>query len=372
MDMVITKERSVLTFTKGNGDVATYDLKDGTMKTIRNGKEKVMKSLTHFFANMNKYDLYKCFEDKKYANFIQSVAMNNYKCKNMETFLKRLKQYAHFENYELMGIKYDSNIRKATTDYPKDIIKIIRKNDLYVEKYFEDKYDYHTELVQNCLRYADKHDNIDIKEVYDFVRGYRSQFYNFEELINDKKYNYEYKRLMDYIFDYLPNQEGLSHNSGLRVLRDYAKMQVDMSRNGKFNKYPKYLHTMHDIASKNYQVYKAEYEEEIFAKKINLDLEYKNDTDRYVIVAPKCTDDVKQEGVQLSHCVASYISNILEDRCQIMFLRLKGKEKESLVTFEIVKDRLVQAKGNMNRNIYDEERLFLEKYCKVNKLNMRI
>ena len=90
------------------------------------------------------------------------------------------------------------------------------------------------------------------------------------------------------------------------------------------------------------------------------------------IVRPKNADDVKHEGSELNHCVASYISRILKRNCLIVFLRKADKLDKSLVTIEVENKAIVQARGASNRSITEEEYRAICEYAKKNKLKVRV
>ena len=66
-----------------------------------------------------------------------------------------------------------------------------------------------------------------------------------------------------------------------------------------------------------------------------------------------------------SVCIpASYIKRVIDDKCIILFLRLRKEMEKSLVTVEIEGNRVIQARGMSNRNITNDERKALIEYCK--------
>lgn len=185
---------------------------------------------------------------------------------------------------------------------------------------------------------------------------------------------YEQKRLIDYLYRDAYNQ-GLELNfsrydyyyekDALNLLHDYANMNTDMGCD--FEKYPKYLSTMHDIVQKNYQIKEDEIIKEKFKKVVkslkNKKLVYSDDD--YVIVLPKNSKDLTKEGQNLSHCVASYYKRMALGETNIVFLRNKKIVNESLVTIELNSMyEIVQAKGKNNSSPKEPERKFVDKYEK--------
>lgn len=221
-------------------------------------------------------------------------------------------------------------------------------------------------------RLMNKNDMVDIfkyvwdKHQYAFCFS-QWGFRNFKErvdLLLEK--GYEYKRLMDYIFDDL-NEQGLSssmvHNvdlDHLTILVDYVKMSSEMNAN--FDKYPKYLKTAHDIASKNYRVKQSQALVEKY-QKVTESLKNKEfETDKYCIKVPETLDCIVKEGSSLHHCVASYIDSVVEEKTTIMFLRKSETPDESLVTIELSGNKVRQARGHSNRTTTQEEKDFIQAY----------
>lgn len=210
------------------------------------------------------------------------------------------------------------------------------------------------------------------KYVFDTYKGCLrlSSIEKISELV--KKYNYEEKRLADYLFRDVYSQ-GLEisdshygHNDAVTMLHDYAKMNKDMEKD--FDKYPKYLSTYHDIATKNYEIKKDQIVSKKFKARVkelaNKGLLFKNDN--YSIILPESSKDLVKEGQSLNHCVASYYNRMAEGETIIVFLRKNESFAKSLVTIEIEEEgnkfNIIQAKGVRNSAPDNPERIFIQKY----------
>ena len=119
----------------------------------------------------------------------------------------------------------------------------------------------------------------------------------------------------------------------------------------------------------NKDYYNKLIEEEIFSGKYKDFKPYK--TDEYIIIAPKETKDLQEEGSRLNHCVASYIKRVIDGQCLIYFLRKQDKQEESLITLEVKDNAIVQVRGSHNRKPSDEERKALEQFAKDRNLGVR-
>ncbi|WP_252225262.1 MULTISPECIES: PcfJ domain-containing protein [unclassified Clostridium] len=366
------KDRSLITFTNHkNNKKARFDLKDNSCYTFYNNKFNKVKNLKNFFSGYDTNKIINGFEDDKYKKFINMIWQEEDRCTNVGTLLERLYKYSNLENYILMNIKVARNVSLKTSEINKYILKYIIKRNLTIDRCFEETYKTHMDLILKIIRYIDiSFDDNTNKNIWNFIKDWSFESH-FIKLIDT--YNYEYKSLLNYLFDFLPNREGYTVNSySIRTLEDYASMQKAMSKKGKFNKYPKYLKTVHDITVSNYNTFKKEYSDELFKNRINNDLAYESKKYNYIIKIPQSCNDIKQEGVDMHNCVGSYIEKIIDGKTQIIFLRRLNKPNESLVTVEIRDNKLVQAYRAYNTNLVNEEIEFLKKYCKEKNIEYKL
>ena len=130
--------------------------------------------------------------------------------------------------------------------------------------------------------------------------------------------------------------------------------------------YSSYLKQTHDITSRNHKVIVEQENEEIFKSRYENFKTYYNSG--YCVVAPKDSNDLKKEGDNLNHCVASYIKRVIDGECLIYFLR-KDKE-ESLITFEVRHNTIVQVRGLHNRKPSKSEIDALSNFAKARNLEV--
>lgn len=151
----------------------------------------------------------------------------------------------------------------------------------------------------------------------------------------------------------------------IRELYDYANMMNQLSP--KYDKYPRHFLTTHKIACRNYNRMKKEFPEELFRKRINK--QYECSFGDYIFIYPKSTQDIKDESVQMSNCVSSYIDDVIDGKCHILFLRKKNKPDESLVTIEVRNNHIVQARRRFNDDVTAEDQKAIDAFNKkfVNK-----
>lgn len=178
---------------------------------------------------------------------------------------------------------------------------------------------------------------------------------------------YTLSKLINYVVNETINQGYTSIRDFLNELRDYLLMCEQLGV--KPTLYSSYLKQTHDITNRNYQIKVESEKEEIFASRYKDFKPYK--TDEYIVIAPKETKDLQEEGSRLNHCVASYIKRVIDGQCLIYFLRKQDKQEESLITLEVKDNAIVQVKGSHNRRPSDEERKALEEFAKDRELGVR-
>lgn len=194
----------------------------------------------------------------------------------------------------------------------------------------------------------------------------------FLDLYND--YGYKNSRKLAL---YLTRETKLAQGIGnattaCSLLRDYVRMCKEM--NAEFEKYPKSLKKEHDIATMNYNATRNQRDNENFAKVVEEE-EYKNlemNDKKFSIVAPKNSEDIVNEGKMLSHCVASYVSEVRNKKCKILFLRSTDNIEKSLVTIEVRNNSIKQARRYENKKPTIEEMDFILDWAKEKDLRMEL
>lgn len=191
--------------------------------------------------------------------------------------------------------------------------------------------------------------------------------YNKLEYLFDK--GYTFTKLLKYIKLNMDEKLFIDLNNMLIYLEDYRKsldlLNPDNDPNVRYDLYPKDLILSHDRAAFMYSMKKNEIIEQNFIKHaiINKEYEYHPEKDKFIIIAPDKTEDLKIEGLTLSHCVGTYINAFAEGRSKIFFMREADKPNVPLVTIEINQyNELIQARGKHNRTLNLEENKFLNKW----------
>lgn len=301
-------------------------------------------------------------KDKQYYQILANAGFT-------ETFLYSLKEvidsrYSDSRNIEkyfnIHAIQPHKilNVPKYMLSYIKDIG--IHKETLFKLNLLDEKYGAaNVKIIMDTLS-----DECDKDVANDFIIG---SIPDFIEVI--EKYNYKPKNLIKYLCRDVKLNQGIAFPSNaLVLLRDYMRMMAAMKLNP--DKYSKSLKKDHDIATMNYKVVKDDIKKEEFKKVVDKDT-YKEliyEDRKYNVVLPAEPNDLVLEGKNLSHCVASYVEDVIKEKCKILFIREKNGIDNSLLTVEVRGNRIVQVKGFDNRLAKSEERTFLNKWAEDKNL----
>lgn len=191
----------------------------------------------------------------------------------------------------------------------------------------------------------------------------------FTEIL-ESEYNINLRRFIDYIcFDLYRQGYGEVNGNFFREYMDYLSMQKDFY--GKVReKYPEHFKTAHDVMALKVNQAKAAEQCENFTEQAEQvkDLEYS--AMGYCIVVPTEPRELADEGINLSHCVGSYIDRVASGECHILFLRRRSTPDRSLVTLQLSGRSICQAQGMNRRSITQAERKFLNHWG--NEKNIQI
>ena len=396
-DITMSKEKNLLIFTNKNFPYQiSFDLNTGEYTKINGEQKKVIKCVNYFFANNYYMDIINKEQFPTYSKMIEMAGDLGWNLSNMGSVLGFLRNHLYWEQYIILGIPINRDVCFPLSVFPKDVLKSICKAIKLSETYNKigidgstnsfwsrKKYGLPTaihwslhktgeqgELYNNCWRYA-----LQIEDDKDFAQTV-TFFYNkweyFYGLVT--KYNYEYKTLLKYLC-FLQKYEGYTcYDNAINDLEDYANMSSKIAivcdRPNKFEKYPHFLRSRHDIVACNFNSIKKEYEDQLFANQYDGSLNYNGK--KLCIIEPATPKDILKEAQAMHNCVASYIDSIIDGTTKIVFLREKKTPDESLVTVEVKRGKIIQAYQQCNTKITDEQYDFLSDYAKNKKLTLDI
>lgn len=178
--------------------------------------------------------------------------------------------------------------------------------------------------------------------------------------------------LTNYICRRTKLEQGLdSPIESARLLKDYVSIMQELNFNPE--KYPASLKKVHDIAVMNKNALSKTADNSRFMEKIvedeyvGLEMEDK----MFSVITPKSSDDLIKEGESLSHCVASYVKDVANGLCKILFLRFTKEPEESYMTIEVRNNEIKQFKGVSNRRASDLDLEFISKWAEKKNLVLR-
>lgn len=366
----VRKEAQYLVFELDNNKTVKYDFQK---KQTIGLSGKPVKDLKSQLRGITIEEIIESCEDKNYAEFLSFLKRKyEFYYSNVGSFLSMIRENANLEQLFSSGLKAEqlpNNFFYSIKDLPKSLVKIAKEKNIYISncfvKFWKENTDAHFiayEIEYLTLNYRDLYILFDYS-VYNFEEDCHKSLFN----LLLEKYNYNAKSLLTF-FDYLKTYEAIENMEYMiKELYDYAKMMDEIS--DKFDKYPKNFLTTHKIACRNYNRLKKEFEEEKFRSRINKN--YECCFGEYIFVYPNSTQDIKDEAVQQNNCVASYIENVINGTCHILFLRKRNQKDKSLVTIEVdpVRNIIVQAKGKFNRDVTEEENKAIETWNKKFSIN---
>lgn len=367
--MEIYKEKQFLIFDFEDGKTVKYDF---ATKTAIGKNGKPVKNLCTQLRGLTIDELCDCCVDKQYGKFLRFVKRNGAEygaeISNIGTVLARVPRFAKFEQIFSAGIEdiIDSNFGYGINDIPKALIKLCKSHNIRLSNQFLQFYKQNPDAY--LLAYNLEYMSLTDSDIYIILNSYSSTWDNriwgyrytsrFITLLHE--YGYTAKALLTYM-DYLKTFEAIDGmDSMLREIEDYARMMKEISP--KFDKYPRHFLTTHKIASRNYNRLKHEFDEKKFEARINLDMEHT--FGEYRFIYPKCIQDIKDESVQMSNCVSSYVQKVIDGQCDILFLRYKDSPDKSLVTIEVRNGIIVQALQRYNHPLTSEQQEIVDKWNK--------
>ena len=333
--MRVFKDHSFLVFDI-DGKQCKYDF--ATHKAYGfSGKE--VKSINSQLANHSIDEIIQSCDQPGYGYFLRDVKRtfgDTYY--NIGTLLRKAERYSQLEPFYTAGVKRISDLPYLKTpfrDVPSGLLKLCREHDLSLNedfiKYYKHNPDFYNVLYK--LDYVTL-DEGDLRRIVS---------YSLRALDLVKQYGYVPKSLFLYL-DRMATFEALDVFDTLTILRDTVQMSLAISP--KYDKYPRYLKTTHDIVQRNYRRMKQEFDAEMFANRVKPQMEHT--VGEYAFIYPKSPQDIKDEAVQQNNCVASYIDRVIRGECDILFMRNVESKDKSLVTLEVVDGKVVQKRQHYN------------------------
>lgn len=382
--------------TKGNMiQVLKYDLTNKKYHLYKNGetvnlpsirfKQGLVDALKPFFKDINQDKFKKMVttpENETLYDYIYSELSKDYNrpYNSPRKFYKGLVEIAYYPHIEIMANagfpnlnRFDNyNIHNKMGKNPQEILGLPK----FALKYIRENEKISGHDIKKMRKALEKVDNNRFKEMMEIVKDESTiaSLCDAVETIIEIHDKYEYKNLKKltlYLFREIKMYQGITNpHTGATLLRDYIKMSIDLG--AEFEKYSKSLKKDHDVTQMNYKVKEDAIKIEKFTKAIEKEeyasLKWKKGD--YCVIPPSEIGDLIKEGSELSHCVASYVSSVIEGQCKILFLRRKDNIEKPLATIEVRGNNIRQAKGQGNRSLRKDELDFVAEWSKKKELKL--
>lgn len=374
----VVKNGGVITFTKRDTQEKLYcDLNKQTfVRTYKKGKDRQINYPMQFFKYFSGRVLISMIEDKDcevFGKLVKEVSSHYSQCRNFGTFLVRMFDHIHLEQYVAAGVNFDFNIPFSYTDFDKDMRAKFNENGIrYTESVgalfcsdkdvgraifaqIKDKVGFKAMVTLlsvhiQALNTLVNHYHYDLKTLFAYCRERKWQAHTDYEDIENRKDQY----FSTYSYNIIS------------YLRDYARMARQVYGED-YEKYPKNLTEAHNETSNLFHTRKIdERTQKCFEDIIDKKLEWENK--EFKVIYPKTAEEIIEEGKSLKHCVGSYIQSVISGDCAIVFLRSKENENKPLVTIEISNGSIRQARGQSNSVPKYDARIALKEYAKSKKL----
>lgn len=207
-------------------------------------------------------------------------------------------------------------------------------------------------------------------------RYYENDFINItNSLIEIKKdLHIDYMSALNYINDVKANQ-CIESKEAFRLWIDYLKMAKAMNyRLDNHNtKFPLSLKLEHDRAVYSNRVIFNKENKNKFIERAKLNEEKYGgySLEKMAVVMPKKPEDIISEGVELKHCVGSYVNAVTDGSTCIAFIREKETPDIPLYTAEIKNGAIVEVAGFANvqlKDLPEYVHTFVQKWAKAKNL----
>lgn len=360
---VIRKEGPMVIFDLSDGSCVKYDLQNHV--TIgKQGKE--VKGLNSQLCGAMLLPCKDKFEDQGFFEYLKTLMyIGGRDAYTIAAVLKRVVDNQSKEGFVRLGINTYGQFRTPVSRMPKDMLKWLTADDLaykstlrqdHIDSWMMNREIYQSMLSQRSTLYKESFDKL-IWLMLESTRyhspassTYSSMYF---QLIDE--YRCEPTALARYLV-MVETREGVYLGDAARLLRDYHKMQKEMTKGYpcSYDKYPFHLMYAHHLVLRNYtRLCVSKFDDAAFEKTFNHNLEVS--MGGYDFICPRHVIQIKDEAAQQQHCVASYIDNVIKGDCHIVLMRKHNNPNTAVLTLEVINGKVTHAAGKYNREPTDEE-----------------
>lgn len=153
----------------------------------------------------------------------------------------------------------------------------------------------------------------------------------------------------------------------LRDYEDYLRMCRELNiRLTKQVMYPQDFRKAHDEVTRIVNEKKLAVDNAKYVKKrdelVKVFKSYANE--KFLVRLPATASEIQQEGLQLGHCVATYIPRVLSGETVILLVRNKDRSDDPFYTLEVKNFKVIQCRTKNNMTAPPEILKFCEEYVK--------
>lgn len=292
--------------------------------------------------------------------------------------------YAEYPVFELLAkMNYSKMLSESITKVLKSCNKAdMRKNADELEKVFN-PHGTTGKLSLNIPKYIGDYLNLvgatykdfeDWSDIYAYEKLSKENFFalvDSEIFVETYSFLHRYPDLLKYgytitkVNNYIEKQSlllKLPKTEIIRLIIDYQKTLELLG--AEIDLYPSDIKDVHDKAFRNYQLVKNEVTDRRLKEIKSEALSSVNSNDNYEIVIPETTVEFIDEGNRQHNCVATYVNQVINNRCFIFFIRKKDKPNDSYITAEYRYGKLYQIKEKNNYSVTNPEATkFAKEFC---------
>jgi len=295
-------------------------------------------------------------------------------------FYRLMTQYAYIEILHKAGIPVSgaTPIKNRNGTSPREVMglskaqwKMYTKHHIAPERTYNLHNDKADQKMLNYLEYVNSlGEEFGLDKRSDFFRHEKQHLYldsvdnwNISVVRTAERFGLPVKRLIRYIYFECDVSQGIDTSVAISNYKDYIRMVVEMEYE-RYERYPKFLKTAHDIAARNHKITLTAEERAQWDINVEKAKEFEYSYRGYTVVVPTEPKDLVREGNVLGHCVGSYVKKVVRGTSTLVFLREKSEMNYPLVTVEIRGDVITQARGKMNNDPAITEKDAINRFAK--------
>ncbi len=287
-----------------------------------------------------------------YQNLKQIFKNSVYQYMMLHKFLKVI-NYIDIEKY-LVNAKYYQSFELLVKLKLYNLAKAYNK--FYLKGTFEERFG----VTKDYLPFMQKHNiNYEQLKVLRLLKkkdikliNKLTRFNTLSEINNYIDVESAYKNI-------LSNKKNDEH-----IYLDYLRFAVELGYNLKSKKiaFPNNLQIEHDRLENMLEVIKDEKNNMLIKERVKCLNEYVYKNKEYIIFPANSVESLIEESRQQENCVKTYTERYASAKCDIYFMRKIEELEKSLVTIEVIDNKVYQCKGKRNMEVSKKEDTFIKRW----------